>query len=123
MKITIRNNGKEKVVELETVQHLKDEFSPLRNPTNCCHQKELREVIKTLPSAELDLDNLIALLTHYRKKFGNMPVLNFHGKEGTFTWPSLMDIDVVKKYFTISGNTKDVFMNVHEEKALSWFTS
>ena len=115
---------KEKITIGEANERKKT-FSPLL-VNNICY-KELRDTRKKVRTTNygtsFDLENLIKYLQEIHSKFGNMDILYYNGKTECFTRPSLSDIDVVKRYFTISGNMETKNMEIKNDKALSFFHS
>jgi len=102
----------------------KEEYCPAENNGNA-YIKERREIISQIDNPTLigfTLKEFIDFLSEVYKRFGNMPVLQFNGESLCFTTFQLSDIDIVKKYFLVSSNAKQTFINLKDEKALTIFT-
>ena len=121
----IIDGAKKEKITIGEANERKKTFSPLL-VNNICY-KELRNAKKKVKTTNygtsFDLENLIKYLQEIHSKFGNMDVLYYNGKTECFTRPSLSDIDVVKRYFTISGNMETKSMEIKNDKALSFFHS
>lgn len=115
------------VIEEEiTVSEAKEKaraFNPIKSEN--VFSEEQHRIIKSVRKAGFhigfDLEELIGYLQELYKQFGNMPVFYFDDDHNAFRKPELTDIDVVRKYFTIQANTKEQFMNIKNDRALSFF--
>ena len=118
-------DGKKKgIISLEKAnEKIKAELSPLSFGN--AYSKELIKLSKDIKSTHcvtgFDLEGLINFLQKIHAKFGNMDVLYFDGRNGCYTRPSLSDIDVVKKHFILTGDLGSTYMNIKNDKALSFF--
>lgn len=71
----------------------------------------------------ISLHGLIKFLQDIEEEYGDMPVLYYKNTSKTFSTPCFVDIDVINKYFKYTGNMKESFIRVYNEKALSFFTA
>lgn len=119
--IIIRTNGEETgKVSKKDVHSIIDEYSPYLHSSTATFYKDKEEMLENLNT--MSLKTFIEFLTRIYNKFGDIPVLYFSGETGTFRSPCFNDIDIMKKYFTISGNTEETYLNIEEKPALSLFT-
>ena len=100
-----------------------ESMNPLTHPENTYGNKVYNLYVRTNQGQGMALNDFISYLTRIRDEFGNMPVAFFNGRTGCYTHPVPSDVDVVKQYFTVSGNLDGCNVDIKYEKALSLFHS
>ena len=107
----------------EAREKSRKEFNPCESFDNIYieERQEFERQVLNPCQIGFNLKQFIDFLIKIHETFGDMPVLYFNGSTQCFTKPTLNDIDIVKKYFTVTANAERRCMNIYNSKALSLF--